>query len=116
MRFLLDENVEARLLDHLNDEGHDAVRIRPRAGASLTDKEVAWRAVSEQRILLTRDLDFGAVVFQVGIRCPVILLRFVSQDLASWAEAIDGLIAVRGDGPGTSFVVLDERSARLRPL
>ena len=116
MRFLLDENVEVRLLNHLNDGGHDAVRVRPRDGASLTDTEVAWRAVSERRILLTRDLDFGEIVFQLGIRCPVILFRFASQDFASWARAIDGLVAARGDDLGTSFVVLDERSARLRPL
>jgi len=53
VRFLLDENVEVRMLNHLNGEGHDAIRVHPRAGKLLTDTEVAWRAVSERRILFT---------------------------------------------------------------
>ena len=89
---------------------------RERRGPYAEPSERRWRAVSERRILLTRDLDFGEIVFQLGIRCPVILFRFAGQDFASRARAIDGLMAARGDDLGTSFVVLDERSARLRPL
>ena len=54
MKFLIDEDVPVGLLKSLNALGHDCVRVSP----SSFDRDVAKRAKSEERILITIDRDF----------------------------------------------------------
>lgn len=54
MKFLLDEDVPLDLLKTLQKLGHDVSRVIP----STPDSEVARRAKSEKRILITLDKDF----------------------------------------------------------
>ena len=58
MRFLADECCDAALVDVLRRDGHDVLyAIESLRGA--TDDDLLTRAVSERRILLTEDKDFG---------------------------------------------------------
>jgi predicted nuclease of predicted toxin-antitoxin system len=62
MKFLLDENADARLGDHLVQQGHNVTRIGSDYPAGLADHRVLSIAHEEQRILITNDLDFGELV------------------------------------------------------
>jgi predicted nuclease of predicted toxin-antitoxin system len=64
MKFLLDENADARLLTYLADQGHDATQIATHYPAELSDERVLSLAHREGRILLTNDKDFGELVFR----------------------------------------------------
>lgn len=54
MRFLVDEDVPAKLLNTLLKLGHDAVRVKP----GTPDTENVKRAKSEARVFITLDKDF----------------------------------------------------------
>ena len=78
MRWLVDECVDAALVELLRELGHDAIYmsdVEPRA----TDAEVMRRAVNEDRLVLTEDKDFGELVFRQAKPVPgLILLRIES--------------------------------------
>ncbi|MHB0980625.1 MAG: DUF5615 family PIN-like protein [Thermoleophilia bacterium] len=76
MRFLLDENVEQRTARHLEAEGHDVARVDSAGPTPTSDHQVIQAALRSRQILVTRDRDFGQLVFELGIPCPTILLRF----------------------------------------
>ena len=80
MRFLLDENVERRIAEHLEATGHDVAQATSAGPAPLSDHEVVRTALRPGRILVTRDRDFGQLVFELGDTCPTILLRFKTND------------------------------------
>jgi predicted nuclease of predicted toxin-antitoxin system len=77
VRFLLDENAEARIAAFLLGRGHDATRVGHDYPAGLPDEAVLALAYEESRVLITNDRDFGELV--VRERRPhagVILVRF----------------------------------------
>ena len=77
MRFLADESCDFAVVRALHATGHDVLavaEIAPRAD----DAHVIRLAVSQQRVLLTEDKDFGQLVFAHGTRAHgvVLLLAF----------------------------------------
>lgn len=82
MKFLLDQSTDARLAGYLRRLGHDATRIGADHPGGLPDHRVLAIAVSEGRILITDDRDFGELVFRANRpHAGVIYLR-----LGSYAE------------------------------
>lgn len=63
-----------------------------------------------------RHRDFGQLVFELGIPCPTILLRFRTTEPLRWFEALDALVRDHGDLLSDHFVTLTEDVARIRPL
>ena len=63
MRILADENVPAIAESALQQTGHDVRWVRVDAPAS-SDRQVIGTAISQDRILLTFDKDFGEIVFR----------------------------------------------------
>jgi predicted nuclease of predicted toxin-antitoxin system len=63
MKFLLDQDVYAVTERFLSNLGHDVVPVA-RIGLSRADDEEILQVAQEQgRILVTRDRDFGNLVF-----------------------------------------------------
>lgn len=62
MRFLLDMNLPVTMAEWLRAEGHDAAHLREVGLERLPDDEVMRRAVAENRIPITCDLDFGDIL------------------------------------------------------
>ena len=58
MRFLIDENVSADAATALRSAGHEVLTASEAGLCAHADKEVFRRAVSEVRILVTRDRHF----------------------------------------------------------
>jgi len=61
MRFLLDMGVDVRVAAWLRDQHHDAVHLRDEGLQRLPNGEIFTKAISERRIILTFDLDFGEI-------------------------------------------------------
>jgi predicted nuclease of predicted toxin-antitoxin system len=114
LRFLVDENLGASLASHLKALGHDAVPVSERArGAS--DEQVLALAVKEQRILVTEDKDFGALVFRRGMpHAGLLLVRLRRSMPAQVRVAIEAAITAGGDRLQGRFAVVREGTLRLR--
>ena len=61
MRFLADMGVDVRVVEWLRGQGHDAVHLREEGLHRAPDEQVFAKALAEERIVLTFDLDFGEI-------------------------------------------------------
>jgi predicted nuclease of predicted toxin-antitoxin system len=62
MRFLADMGVAAGVVDWLRQNGHDAKHLRDEELHRIPNGEIFAKAISENRIIITFDLDFGEIV------------------------------------------------------
>lgn len=76
MRFLADENIHSSTVNALRVLGHD-VRWIFFDAPGISDEEILEISVSEERVLITYDTDFGDLIFHRNLPadCGVILLR-----------------------------------------
>ncbi len=74
MRFLLDECISARLVQTLQESGHDVVHVIDRGLAGHTDHEVLECARIEGRVLVSSDTDFGELLAKQDARMPSVVL------------------------------------------
>jgi predicted nuclease of predicted toxin-antitoxin system len=116
MRFLADECCDAALVDVLRGDGHDVLyAIESLRGA--TDDDLLTRAVSERRILLTEDKDFGELVYR--LRRPahgIVLLRFAVGDRALKVPRLRYLLEQEAERLPGAFIVLEVDKVRVRSL
>jgi len=88
MRFLLDQDVYAATAAFLKAAGHDVVTVSEIGLAQAADEEILDRAHASDRILVTRDRDFGALVFLGQRRAGVVYLRLTPSTLRSAHEEL----------------------------
>ena len=116
MRFLADESCDYAVIRALRRAGHDVVAIAE-AYAQAPDIEVAALAVSDGRVLLTEDKDFGQLVFAYGeSSLGVVLLRYPAKVRSAIGDDVVGLAAKHGDRLAGSFVVVTPAQIRFRPM
>ena len=81
MKFLLDENIDARLLPFLQELGHDVTSVANDWLYGLLDEDVLAMAHQERRILITNDRDFGELIFRQQLpHSGIILFRLAPYD------------------------------------
>ena len=116
MRFLANENCPLDAVEAVRQLGHDVAWIRTDAPGSK-DRDVLQRAVTEQRILLTFDKDFGDLAFQFGLpaTCGIVLFRLQASSSAALAALVVVALQSRTDWAG-QFSVVEAGRIRMRPL
>ncbi len=116
LRFLLDENVPVDLGFALSARGHDVLTLPPHL-RSAADHTVLALAAEQDRVLVTLDTDFGALVFLFGQTPPpaVVLIRLTPPELARQIGSVVRAIELALDDSGL-FVVIDSNGVRVRPL
>jgi predicted nuclease of predicted toxin-antitoxin system len=116
VRWLVDECVDARLVERLRSAGHDVVYMSDVAPAT-TDVEVMAHAQKEGRLLLTEDKDFGDLVFRQGGHVPgLVLLRLDTAMHALKSHRLDAAISRFGDGMFGRYTTIEAARFRSRPL
>jgi predicted nuclease of predicted toxin-antitoxin system len=118
MRFLADMGVDVRLVRWLRDQGHDATHLRDEGLHRLPNGEIFEKAVSEQRVILTFDLDFGEIAaLSRGRPVRVILFRLhntrTPHVIARLASVLQASAAALEQG---AVILVEESRHRIRFL
>jgi predicted nuclease of predicted toxin-antitoxin system len=118
LRFLVDNALSPKLAEGLRQAGHDAVHLREIGRQSAPDSEVLARAVEEDRIVISSDMDFGDLIATRELMRPsVILFRRVERRTNSrLALLLKNLAAIRVDLERGSIVILESSRIRIRGL
>jgi predicted nuclease of predicted toxin-antitoxin system len=97
----------------LRNAGHDVSAVSEFQQRSV-DRELMEMALSEGRILLTEDKDFGALAFVANMDSPgVILIRFPATARKTLAASVMRLIENFGARLTGAFTVLRPGSVRI---
>src|SRR5262245_53677001 len=116
LRILANENFPGEAVAELRRRGHDVAWIRTE-DPGINDQAVLARALSEQRLLVTFDKDFGELVFKRGkpASCGAVLFRISTPSPAAALHRIVSTLESREDWSGTFSTVEDVR-IRMVPL
>jgi predicted nuclease of predicted toxin-antitoxin system len=115
MRFIADENIARSTVERLRAAGHDVEWVLADAPGS-SDEQVLARAVSERRIVITADKDFGELAFRRRLPAGsgIVLLR-VRGTAAERTAALLAALEAREEWTG-QFAVVERDRVRLTPL
>jgi predicted nuclease of predicted toxin-antitoxin system len=115
MRFLLDQDVYANVVRLLSDLGHDVVTARQIGCAQSSDQELLATAHALDRVLVTRDRDFGSLVFTRRLRAGVIYLRLLPADQDSVYQELGIVLGSYSEEVlKEAFVVVEPGRHRIR--
>ena len=115
MRFIADENVSPLVAAALRLDGHDVIEAST-VCPGVPDTTIATIAISERRIVLTEDKDFGALAFGQGIFPPG-LVRLAMHGFDPRAKASRLRIVVAGGSIADGLsVVVEPTQVRRRLL
>lgn len=117
MRFLADHDVYAVTIRFLADAGHDVARVADLGLATAPDVHLLMRAQQDQRILITRDRDFGNLVFIGGTHAGVIYLRIDPAGINAVHAELGRVLTLYGEPELLhAFVVVEPARHRVRRL
>lgn len=113
MKFMVDECVGPTVAKWLRDQGYDVVSIYDDF-AGITDDEVLQRALSENRILITSDKDFGEMVFKKQQRhCGIVLMRLGDEKPSNKIIVLEKMLKNYFTELWYNFTVVSETSIRI---
>ncbi|HEX6865098.1 MAG TPA: DUF5615 family PIN-like protein [Thermoanaerobaculia bacterium] len=112
----LDENLSRSHAELLREHGYDADRVHDQGLSGASDAAVWERVTSENRFLITLDLDFSDVRrFQPGTHPGILLIRGRSKSRSAVLEVLRRVIEEHPiDTIKGCLVVADEQFTRIR--
>ena len=117
MKFLADQDVYAVTIRLLGNLGHDIVLAAQLGLSQAADAELLRVAREQGRIFLTRDRDFGALVFVQGMGPGVIYLRVLPSTIDAVHGELARVLTVYGEQElQAAFVVVEPDRHRIRRL
>ncbi|MCY3861764.1 MAG: DUF5615 family PIN-like protein [bacterium] len=119
MNFLIDQNRSPHLAELLRDAGHDAVHTSELGLERAEDRELLLLAAEEDRIVVSGDTDFGALLAMRRATSPSVILfraRHLPRAEHQAAVILQHLDEVADDlAQGAVLVITDDR-IRVRHL
>jgi len=118
LRFLADMNLSPTTVDTLQLEGWDIVRVSTLLPANASDAEILALARRQERVVITQDLDFSALLALGGYDQPsLITLRLSDTDPMRVAQRLRQILPLSEQALREgSAVTADDRSLRSRRL
>lgn len=114
LKFLVDVGVSKKLEKWLQDQGYDVKSTRD-INPRMSDKEMLSIAVSEKRMVITMDKDFGELVF--NSRLPhggVLLLRLENSNSSEKIEVVRKILERHSYKLLNKFSVFKDGRLRIR--
>jgi predicted nuclease of predicted toxin-antitoxin system len=109
MRFLADMGVSMRAVEWLRSSGHDATHLRDEGLQKSPNGEIFQKAIRENRIVLTFDLDFGEIVAgSRGGSVGVILFRLRNTRAGFLIQRLKSVLEQSAEELAQGAVVLVE--------
>jgi predicted nuclease of predicted toxin-antitoxin system len=117
VRFFLDQDVYAMTARFLKDSGHDVLTASDLGMSTASDSTLLDAAHQDSRILVTRDRDFGGLVFLIGSRSGVLYLRISPSTMRAVHEELAMVLASHTEEElQHAFVVIEPGRHRFRKL
>ena len=118
MRFLIDMNLSPRWIPVLQSEGWDAVHWCQIGSFNAPDADLMAWALAEQRIVLTNDLDFGAILAATNSNAPsVVQVRNQDHRPETLAPLLISLLRTHeAELLAGALLIADQTRSRVRML
>jgi predicted nuclease of predicted toxin-antitoxin system len=117
MKLLLDQDVYAITARYLRSLGHDVLTAADLESSRASDEALLSMAQERGRIFVTRDRDFGGLVFVRDLGAGVIYLRGEPSIMASVHEELDRVLrSYSEEDLQQAFVVVEPGRHRFRRL
>lgn len=117
MKFLLDQDVYAFTARFLTEQGHDVVAASQLGLSRAQDIHLLKRAAAERRIFITRDRDFGNLVFVHGARSGVIYMRMLPSTMEAVHMEMRKVLETYSETElAKAFVVVEGNRHRIRRI
>lgn len=115
MKFLTDQDVYATTVRFLSGLGHDVVTATQLGLAQAEDAELLRVAHELDRIFVTRDRDFGGLVFVQGGGAGIVYLRMTPTTQIAVHNELERLLSLYKEQElQGSFVVVEPGRHRIR--
>ena len=106
---MVDEALQDAVAHRLTTAGHDTTHVRILGLAGHTDDEVLALAISDHRVLVTTDTDFGTILALTGAAAPsVLLLRGIGDSVDERVDTLLDVLPRVGDELSEGAVVVIE--------
>lgn len=117
MKFLADQDVYATTIRLLQGLGHDVVPAAQIGMSRADDADLLRTAQAQARIFITRDRDFGGLVFVTGLGSGVVYLRMRPPTIAAVHSELERVLNLYTESELLkAFVVVEAGRHRLRKL
>lgn len=118
MQFLGDMGVSLRVIEWLRAAGHDAVHLRDEGLQRLPNGDIFQKGLTEKRIVLTFDLDFGEILAgSAGQVVSVVLFRLHDTRTSHVMERLQTVLdQSAAELLAGAIIVVEEGRHRVRKL
>lgn len=118
MKFLVDNAVSPALARGLAAQGYDAIHVRDLGMAAAPDDEIFELAEQQDRIIISADTDFGALLaFRISAKPSFILFRQTDKRPTTQLRTLlANLSQLENDLLNGCIVVFDDHRIRIRAL
>lgn len=117
MKFLLDQDVYTLTARFLREQGHDVVTASELGMSRAKDEQLLITASEQRRIFVTRDRDYGNLVFVKLLGSGVIYLRMPLSELNQVHGELEKVLSgYTEEELGRLFVVIEVDGHRVRKI
>lgn len=117
MRLLLDHDVYGATARFLTDVGHEVVQVAQIGLAQAADEDLLKVAQDQSRLFVTRDRDFGGLVFVNALGTGVLYLRILPSTQSAVHRELERVLASYAEEElRNAFVVIEPGGHRFRKL
>ena len=118
MKFLADMPISPKTVARLRFLGHDVYRISEKGLYKAKDHDIIEIAIRENRVILTMDLDFAAIIATSHMTIPsAVIFRVMGESHENINALLENVLPlVESDLLNGAIVIIEDDRFRVRSL